>query len=144
MQHVELGVERYLGADIVREQVERNQEKYARADRTFLWLDATGDPLPRADLILSRDLLVHLSFGDIEAALKNFKRSGAEYLLTTTFPRTTQNREILTGDWRPINLQLPPFNFPGPQYLVNEHCTENGGRYADKSLGLWKLEALPN
>src|SRR5262249_226159 len=104
--------------------------------------DVTSDKLPGADIILSRDLLVHLSFRDIAAALENFKQSMSEYLLTTTFPRTTRNIDILSGDWRPINLQLPPFNFPEPLRLINENCTEHGGRYADKSLGLWKLDDL--
>jgi hypothetical protein len=142
MQHVELGVECYIGVDIVREQIERNRLLHAGKNREFFSLDVTSDPLPVADLILSRDLLVHLSFKDIESALSNFKLSMSGYLLTTTFPRTEINTDILTGDWRPINLQLPPFSFPRPLRLLNEHCTENGGKYADKSLGLWKLDDL--
>jgi hypothetical protein len=144
MQHVALGVENYIGVDIVRDQIERNRAKYSCLNRRFLCLDVTVDQLPQADLIFSRDLLVHLSFRDIEAALKNFKRTMSEYLLTTTFPRITKNTDIVTGDWRPINLQLPPFNFPRPLRMLCEHCTENGGKYADKSLGLWKLDDLLN
>ncbi|HKX33145.1 MAG TPA: class I SAM-dependent methyltransferase, partial [Blastocatellia bacterium] len=129
MQHVDLGTAGYLGIDIVEEQVRRNQLEYARPGRRFRCLDVTADPLPRTELILSRDLLVHLSFRDLEAALRNFKRSMSEYLLTTTFPQLEKNADILTGNWRPINLQLPPFNFPSPRRLINEQCTENDGLY---------------
>ncbi|HEX8999730.1 MAG TPA: class I SAM-dependent methyltransferase, partial [Blastocatellia bacterium] len=81
---------------------------------------------------------------DAIAALRNFKRSKSEYLLTTTFPKTEVNEDILTGEWRPLNLQRAPFNFPEPLRLINERCTEEGDRYADKSLGLWRLSDLPN
>ncbi len=27
--------------------------------------------------------------------------------------------------------------------LLDEHCRESGGRYADKSLGLWQVADLP-
>jgi len=52
------------------------------------------------------------------------------------------NAEAATGDWRPLNLERPPFNLPPPLVLVNEQCTEAQGRYADKSLGVWRLGDL--
>jgi hypothetical protein len=59
--------------------------------------------------------------------------------LTTTFPGCASNEDIVTGDWRPLNLQLAPFNLPAPDLLINEQCTEGGNLFADKSLGLWRL-----
>ena len=44
----------------------------------------------------------------------------------------------MTGDWRPLNLERPPFNLPAPALLLNEGCTEGGDTFADKSLGLWR------
>jgi hypothetical protein len=49
----------------------------------------------------------------------------------------------VTGDWRPINLERAPFNWPAPVELIVEECTESGGVFADKSLGLWRIDALP-
>jgi hypothetical protein len=100
------------------------------------------DPLPEADLLLCRDCLVHLSFADIGRALSNVLRSGLPYLLTTTFPECEVNEDIVTGDWRPLNLELEPFGFPPPSELLNERCSEAGGLFADKSLGLWQLAEL--
>ena len=82
---------------------------------TFLNVDVTSDDLPEADVVLCRDCLVHLSSTDIFAALRNFRRSGSTYLLTTTYPGLlSHNRNIVTGMWRPVDLQLPPFGFPAP------------------------------
>jgi glycosyltransferase involved in cell wall biosynthesis len=50
--------------------------------------------------------------------------------------------DILFGNWHPLNLMAPPFNFPPPIQLLNEQCTEDNGNYIDKSLALWKLDDL--
>jgi hypothetical protein len=42
-------------------------------------LDLTGDPLPRVDVVLCRDCLVHLSFQNIFRAFANLRRSGSRY-----------------------------------------------------------------
>ena len=73
------------------------------------------------------------------SAIRNFHKSGTKYLLTTTFTGIKENTDIVSGRVRPINLQKPPFNFPMPILLINEHCTEEVGRFADKSLGLWEI-----
>jgi hypothetical protein len=85
---------------------------------------------------------VHLSFADIHRALSNVRRSRITYLVTTTFPGCEVNEDIVTGDWRPLNLELEPFGFPGPSELLNEGCSEAGGLFADKSLGLWRVADL--
>lgn len=105
-------------------------------------LDLTTSPLPAADLLLCRDALVHLSFADIGRALANLRRAAIPWLLTTTFPEEPSNEDIVTGDWRPLNLERAPFHFPPPARLLNEGCTEGDGRFADKSLGLWRVADL--
>jgi hypothetical protein len=135
-------LEGYTGLDIVEPLIAGNARTHGTDRVRFAVADVIRDPLPAADMILCRDCLVHLSFDDVRAALANMRRSGTGYLLTTTFPAVTKNRNIATGDWRPLNLRLPPFDFPEPVELINEECTEFGGRYADKSLGLWRLAEL--
>ena len=72
----------------------------------------------------------------------NLKRSNITYLLTTSFPGLNINQE-LKAIWRPINLELAPYNFPKPIEVINEGCTEDEGKYVDKSLILWKISELP-
>jgi hypothetical protein len=142
MAEVDLRGASYVGADLVPEILERNQERYGRPDREFLDLDLTRSSLPPADLLLCRDCLVHLSHADALAALANVARSEISWLLTTTFSAEPANVDIVTGDWRPIDLTKPPFELPEPTELLNEGCTEQGGAFADKSLGLWRVSAL--
>jgi hypothetical protein len=52
------------------------------------------------------------------------------------------NQDIEDGDWRLLNLERAPFNFPKPLAVYNEGCDEQGSAYADKSLGLWRVENL--
>jgi len=141
MQHVNLPVT-YIGADIVQQVVKINNEKYSDIHHKFMNLDVCTDELPKVDLIFSRDLLVHLCYNDIRRTLQNMKKSGATWLLTTTFTGRGSNTDIKTGDWRTLNLQLTPFNFPEPVSIINEGCTQFNGDYSDKSLGLWKLQDL--
>ena len=132
----------YFGADIVPQLIEANQQKYSRPGRAFGLLNIVTDPLPRADLVFSRDLLVHLSDRDIRAALQNIFDSGARYLVATTFTSRDKNVDIPTGLWRTLNLQRPPFSFPPPIRLINEHCEEGDGLWADKCLGVWAVDDL--
>jgi hypothetical protein len=142
MRRIELPVARYIGADLLPELIRPLQERFGGGGRSFVVLDLTRDPLPEADLLLCRDCLVHLSFGDIRRALGNVLRSGIPWLLTTTFPECEANEEIATGDWRPLDLERDPFGFPSPFELLSEWCTEGGGIFADKSLGLWRTADL--
>lgn len=141
MKTVALDINRYIGIDIVPELVDQNCKEYGGEKITFLNADITRDRLPQADLIICRDVLVHLSFDDIGRAIENFRHSNSMFLLTTTYPGISTNRNILSGMWRPIDLQLPPFNFPPPIELINE-----GGDlqtdHSQKSLGLWDLRRL--
>ncbi len=133
----------YTGADIVGELVARNRALYLSTARRFAHLDLTCDALPRADVVLCRDCLVHLSFENIQRALANIRRSGSTYLLTTTFTSHETNLDIEDCDWRLLNLECAPFQFPKPVATIVEGCTEGDGAYADKSLGLWRVADLP-
>ena len=142
MKHVRLDLEQYIGVDVVPELISANQREYGNAVRAFLDVDITRDKLPRVDVILSRDCLVHFSFKDIFGAIQNFKESGSTYLLATTFKSVNTNTDINTGEWRALNLQIFPFNFREPLKLIDEKRT-HGGVSLDKYLGLWALQDLP-
>jgi len=132
----------YTGVDIVEALIANNVRQFATDRRRFLTLDMTRDDLPAADLVLCRDGLVHLSFADARAAMRNFRRSGSRYLLTTTFVSHARNRDIATGGWRALNVQAPPFNLPPPLARVDERYRGSGGNFEDKHLGLWDLAAI--
>jgi 2-polyprenyl-3-methyl-5-hydroxy-6-metoxy-1,4-benzoquinol methylase len=135
---------RVVGVDIVPALIERLRARAAASEigGEHHLADITRDPLPRCDAILCRDCLVHLSFANIERALANFSRSGATWLIATTFPEWQTNRDCEDGDWRALNFEHAPFNWATPVELLNENCTEAGGGWRDKSLGVWRLSDL--
>ena len=136
-------VDRYIGVDVVPALIRENGRRFAARNRRFLCRDMVTQRLPSADLILCRDALVHLSTADVGSALANFRRTGAEYLIVTTFLKDRSNPEIATGDWRPLNMERAPFRFPPPLALIDERCDHTGGIYDDKRLGLWRFSELP-
>jgi len=140
LSQVELGVDRYVGADIVEAIVASNRRRFSSSGRAFVKLDLTTDPLPTVDLIVCRDCLVHFSLADIGRALRNIERSGSRYLLTTTFTGEHEYRDIATGQWHYLNLQRPPFELPEPLALLHEESP--WPEFADKCLGLWRVADL--
>ena len=141
MKDTDLGGVIYTGADIVADLIGKNGQ-HERSNVRFRKLNLIEDKLPRVDLVFCRDCLVHLSNKELFLSLHNICESGSAYLLTTTFTSCEQNRNIATGDWRPLNFEIAPFSFPQPLMVINEECTEGSGAYSDKSLGLWRVEDI--
>ncbi len=132
----------YTGADIVQEIIDDNNTKQIddkSAKKRFVKYDICSDPLPDCDLIFCRDCLVHLSNKHIFNALDNIRQSGAKYLLMTTFPEQKRNFNMITGAWRAVNFEKPPFNFSPPLEIINEGFSLRAGRFPDKSMGLWEI-----
>lgn len=139
LSKVNLDIE-YIGADIVRDIISLNNDKYKSLNKKFIHLDIISNNLPEVNLILCRDLLVHLNNKQVKKAIDNIKNSNSKYLLATTFTDVYENVDILTGEWRPINLCIPPFNLPDPILVINEQCPADDSQSQSKSLGLWKIQ----
>jgi hypothetical protein len=144
MKEVDLNGVVYTGGEIIEDLVKSNNIKYADEHRKFILLDILTHEIPKVDLIFCRDCLVHFSTKHIVTAVRNFKKSGSNYLVTTIFTGNKKNKDIATGQWQPLNLQLHPFNFPKPVKIINENCTQDNGIYADKSLAIWEISKLPD
>lgn len=144
MKDIVLDGVQYIGADIVKDIIRDNERRHDNNSRRFICLDLTRDTLPQTQLILCRDCLVHMTFAHAHAVLSNFKRTGADYLLTTTFSGTQENRELVgIFDWRPLNLELDPFNFHPPLARISEGQVDWVGEARVKSLGLWRFADIP-
>lgn len=135
-------VEEYIGLDIVPALIERNNTLHGSRRNRFIVGDLVNEIPPKAAAVLSRDFIVHLSYVDAFAAIRNILSSGAIFLITTTFVANRPNRDIKTGFWRPLNLERAPFTFPPPIRAINEHYSEHSGAYSDKSLAIWRCKDL--
>lgn len=139
-----LKIEHYIGIDIVKELIDNLDMKYSTSEIIFINKDIVTDPLPHGDLLLCRDCLVHLTYESIFAFLNNFILSDIQYLLTTTFDFHRLNFCLRSDGegWFPICLQNAPFSFPDPILLINEQCTEDNLKWADKSLALYSKQQI--
>lgn len=105
----------YIGGDIVKKLVEDLNISHGSEKISFVHFDLTRNIPPYADLMICRDCLFHLSYKDTYLVLQNFLLSGIPYLLTTTHINDNEfflNKDIITGDFRLIDLFSNPYNFP--------------------------------
>jgi hypothetical protein len=142
MKNVNLEKIEYLGSDIVPAVIKENNTLFRKTNINFKVLNLINDELPKVDLIIVRDCLIHFSIEDINLAFKNIKNSESKFLLTTSFVDCQVNNNIITGSYRKINLMINPFNFPQPLLIINEKCTEGQGLNKDKSLLFFEIKNL--
>jgi len=128
----------YIGVDIVRTVIEANNDSYRSERKSFQVLDATHDPLPKADTILCREVLFHLSFRDIRRLIENIRKSGSTFLIATNDGDLKYNADILSGDFRMLNLHKSPFFFPAPAQSIPDD-----GLLVHRTLSAWKVADLP-
>lgn len=128
----------YIGGDIVDALVISNQERYGNDTTHFIALDVANGALPEVDLWLCRDCLNHLPNDTIFKTINNFLNSDITWLLTSSHPNCETNTNILTGQFRPLNLELPPFSFCKPRLFVNDWIEG----HPVKHLALWERREL--
>lgn len=142
ISHMDLDLERYVGAEIVPALVEANRRKQwvsAPYRRDFILLDITREPVPEVDLVFCRHCLIHLPIADIMRCLDNIRQSKSKYLMATTIPGCSNNRDILAGSFRELNLQLEPFLLPEPLARLNDVVVIDGEYRKDGWLYLWRV-----
>lgn len=132
----------YIGGDIVDDVVKNNIIKYSKDFIKFITTDIIIDTIPKCDMMFTRDCLVHFPIDKIFKFFTNLIFCDVKYFMSTSFVNRTKNTDICFGDWRPLNLLAPPFNFPKPLEIINEKCTENGGVNSDKSMCIWAVEDM--
>jgi hypothetical protein len=142
MRHVDMKNIYYIGGDVVQELIDKNNEKYGNKQFSFIKLDIILDPLPKVDLILVRDCLVHFNNEAIVLFLKNLIASEIKYIMTTNFPITKHNYNITMGNFRFLNLLRKPYNFPKEKDILWEESKEVYGQCPDKSLFLWDVNDI--
>jgi len=107
---------RYMGGDIVKSLIESNKEKFGNTTTSFICMNLVSDTFPTADLMICRDCLFHMSYGDTLHVLENYVRAEIPYLLVTTHKveKSFRNQNIATGDFRLMDIFTEPYFFPQP------------------------------
>ncbi len=142
MKELSYTFERYIGIDVVPELIEETRVRYGNDTRYFQGGNIITDILPYADAVLCRDCLVHFSYRDVFNALHRFKLAGFKFVILTTFIGR-ENKDIPTGNWRPIDMTGYPFCLPEPTFLLRERPVNPDDQYNDKHLGVWAIDSIP-
>ena len=134
---------KYTGGDIVEKLIIDNNNNFKTDNINFINLDLTKSEIKYYDIIFTRDCLVHLNNKEIFEVIKNIKNSKSKFFASTIFEKNYNNNESTLNDfWRPINLKMPPFNFPKIFCLLNDSSqTINKCDYY-KKIAVWKVEDL--
>lgn len=110
----------YKGFDVVASVIERNIQKYSKNRISFAVLDATQEELPTADLLICKDVLQHLSNFDVAKIVTQFKKYKYCIITNDVYAHTlsSDNSDIIRGDYRPLDITAAPFNVSGSKLLV--------------------------
>jgi hypothetical protein len=144
MRHLTHAFKPYIGIDIVPELIAKLRADPSLKGKHFQLNNIVTDILPQSDAIFCRDCLVHLPFAMIHQAIENWRLAGFKYLMVTTFPNHSENKDCEVGQWRPLNFCAAPYHWPAPRLLISEFPEEMDWEYRDKSIGVWRLEDIPS
>ncbi len=149
MASVDLGDIHYIGGDIADAVVEEVRAAHGGPNRDFILLDITSDPLPKADMMMARDVLFHLKFWLRWKFLENFVASGTPLLLTTMHHIKANKKLGKNGGFTKFNPMAAPFNFPAPIDMIHETADDLPADIAERdegrkhrSMGLWTREQI--
>lgn len=119
---------RYIGVDVVPDLIERNNRLFANEFVSFQVADAVTDPLPSGDLLITREVLQHLSNESVQAVLEKVK-SFPFALITNGVAQNPirKNIDIVAGSSTRVSLgsglwlERSPFNFPCSELFNMPH-----------------------
>jgi SAM-dependent methyltransferase len=110
---IDWGDASYLGVDIASDVIEAVRRKHETGRIRFQVGDITEE-LPAADLLISKDVLQHLSNELVHKFIKNNLRTGKyKWVILTNDRSDSPNRDIQSGGYRTIDLAAPPFGVKG-------------------------------
>jgi SAM-dependent methyltransferase len=109
---IDWGGASYLGVDIASDVITAVRARHERGRVRFQVGDIT-DELPGADLLISKDVLQHLSTALVRKFIRNNLRSGKYKWVILTNDRGSGNADIANGGYRAIDLAAPPFDVRG-------------------------------
>jgi len=125
----------YEGWEAAPALVDLLDREFARPGVSFRLKDITAEPLPRADLVIARDVLFHIDV-DLAAALVARIRASARFLASTSFPAVAENRNIeaylpIDGwGFHKVNLDIAPFHLKDRlvERVEERKCRHSGDR----------------
>lgn len=102
---------KYTGIDIVDEIIILNKKKFTKKNVSYLCEDILEmKKLPECDFLILRDFIIHLPINNILKLINIIKQSPIKYFGINSYSSIKENKEILIGQHRKVNLFIKPFN----------------------------------
>jgi 2-polyprenyl-3-methyl-5-hydroxy-6-metoxy-1,4-benzoquinol methylase len=125
----------YLGVDIVDELIDNKKKLYQNENINFEISDIVDFKTSKKfDLVLIRDLFIHIKNIDITKILYNLKLMNIKYVALNSY-MNEKNIDVIIGQHRKINLLIEPFNLKEPIYKFRDYED-------DKFFYLYDLKTL--
>jgi len=109
---IDWGGASYLGVDIASDVVAAVRSRH-ETDKVRFQVGDITDELPPADLLISKDVLQHLSNDLVHKFIRNNLRPGRYKWVILTNDRGSGNPDVASGGHRGIDLAAPPFDVRG-------------------------------
>jgi len=138
MREVDLTGVAYEGWDVVSEQIVMNRKDFPGI--CFEVRDVFSALLPKVDLVLCRDLFLHLSNEQISLVLENVRVSDSRWFLASNYPKVLKNVDTSRPiGCRGVNLCEEPFNLPWPIKVIQEDFSRT---QPAKTLSLFDIRGM--
>ncbi len=115
-QYVDWNGAKYTGIDVVRAVIDKNNAQFSTKKISFIHSDGMDMNLPKADLIICKDVLQHLPDSEIEKFLKQLHKFKHCLITNDVDPttKTSENSEEVDLTYgRHLDLTKAPFNLRG-------------------------------
>jgi hypothetical protein len=112
MNRVQLGGAKYTGFDVVDHVLQANERRYRKSNICFRRTPDDLSNLPIADMILFKDVLIHLPNTYVIELIRQSRRKYKFILAINNWADDLDayNCDIPFGGFRPVDLALPPFS----------------------------------
>ena len=113
----------YHGFDVVNSVINTNIDSFSGEKINFTLYDGDPKNLPKADLLIIKDVLQHLSHDNIFKFIDIFDKY--KYCLITNCVNPhgeTINLDINDGDFNFLDLRLAPFNVDAKEVFTFQNC----------------------
>ena len=114
----------YVGYDVVKPVVRANQKKFGSDTITFVHGDAMNMNLPKADLLICKEVLQHLPHKEIQKLINQIHKFKYCLITNDADPKTLSsvNSDLSKANFnkgftRLLDLTAPPFNLKGEKVL---------------------------
>jgi len=132
----------YIGLDIVPEVIEANSRLYGSPPKIqFRVSDATVDTLPEADLVLIRDLFIHLEDEEVQAVLRAVSHCNPSLLLASSYRGALGPRSLEGWNFAPIDLESKAYGLGPADFFIHEAPEYDRPEDGIKGIAGWRFSA---